>query len=66
MNLSKNNRTGDRVYTAADLDACGFVIKRLFAQLYPAGLTGAQIKEKAKTSGWMRRVYDLVVVKSGV
>ena len=56
----------DRVYTADDLDACGFAIKRLFGQLYPGGLTGAQIREKAKSSGWMRRVYDLVVVKSGV
>ena len=56
----------DKVYTASDLDACGFAIKHLFGQKYPQGMTGAEIKENAKKSGWMRRIYDLVVVKNGI
>lgn len=64
--MLNNTKSAERVYTADDLTACGFAIKHLFGQLYPTGLSGAEIKEKAKASGWMRRVYDLVVVKSGV
>lgn len=55
-----------KVYKAEDLDVCGKAIQHLFGQMFPNGLTGDEIKEKAKKSGWMRRVYDLVVVKYGV
>lgn len=55
-----------KVFTSDDLDACGKAIKHLFGQVYPNGLTGEEIKEKAKKSGWMRRVYDMVVVRYGI
>ena len=51
-----------KIYRAEDLKVCGFIIQRLFSQLYPDGLTGAEIKEKAKNHGFLKRVYDLVVV----
>lgn len=55
----------EKIYTAEDLEICGFVIKNLFSQTYPNGLTASEIKEKGREHGWMRRVYDLVVAKDG-
>ena len=56
----------NKIYTADDLDVCGHVVKNLFKQFYPHGLSGEEIKEKAEKSAWIRRIYDLVVVKNGV
>lgn len=56
----------NKIYKAEDLKVCGFVIQRLFSQIYPDGLTGAEIKALSKKHGWMKRVYDLAVIPDGI
>lgn len=51
-----------KIFKAEDVKPCGFMIQRLYSQMYPNGLTGEEIKELSKRHGFMKRVYDLVVI----
>lgn len=55
-----------RTYKPEDIEICGFVIHKIYSQLYPNGLTGAEIKALSRKHGWLKRVYDLVVIPRGI
>lgn len=63
MQQSKND---EKIYKAADVSACGFAVKNLFAQIYPNGLTAAEMHEEAKKHMWVKFVYERVVLSNGV
>lgn len=56
----------DKIYKAADFSACGFLVEKLFAQVYPKGLTADEMKEEAKKHSWVRYAYERVVNPNGV
>ena len=55
----------EKIYKAEDLSVCGFAVKKLFSQIYPNGLTAAEMHEEAKKHMWVKFVYGRVVKANG-
>ena len=55
----------EKIYKAEDLSVCGFAVKKLFSQIYPDGLTAAEMHVEAKKHMWVKFVYERVVLSDG-
>lgn len=55
----------EKIYKAADVSSCGFAVKKLYSQVYPKGLTAAEMREEAKKHMWVKFVYGRVVKANG-
>lgn len=60
------DKSDEKIYTAADLADCGFAVQNLFAQIYPRGLTAAEMHAEAKKHRWIKLAYERVVLSHGV